>query len=337
MDVFWVLALTGVLVSVLSALESRVQWIASFCTFFGEGCRRTQDFTLLAVPISWWGIGYYALLALVFSLMPGRWTFWLVMAGLGFELTFLWVMARIRAFCIFCLFNAFVVGALAWVFFDYSRPWQAAAIVVTAFAASKLLISKENISRMSARQISEAAAESGRKRTGAEPESPAAGTSEAGVTVVEFSDPFCPACRKAHATARRIKDAYGERIRWVPKDFPLDVHKGAKTAAQAAHCAGEQDRKKFWEYRHLVFSAEDEPDAARLNQFAESLGLDAKRFRRCLQSGRHRSRIDEDIRSARDAGVTSTPTFIINERVVSGAPSFEDLKEIIDEELSASK
>ena len=52
---------------------------------------------------------------------------------------------------------------------------------------------------------------------------PALGPADAPVVVVEFSDPFCPACRSVHETTQQIRKAYGDRIRWVFKDFPLEI------------------------------------------------------------------------------------------------------------------
>jgi uncharacterized membrane protein len=109
--ILWILTLLGLAVSILSALENRVTWIDAFCSFFGEGCRRTAEFTLFGLPIAWWGIAYYLLVGAVLLAVEPL-LFWVVMAGVGVELTFLKIMAIIRAFCIFCLFNAVVVVLL---------------------------------------------------------------------------------------------------------------------------------------------------------------------------------------------------------------------------------
>ncbi|MCG8549625.1 MAG: thioredoxin domain-containing protein, partial [Desulfobacterales bacterium] len=81
----------------------------------------------------------------------------------------------------------------------------------------------------------------------------AAGPVDARVTIVEFSDYLCPACRKAHETTRRVREKYKGRIRWIFKDYPLKMHKGSKYLAMAARCAGEQG--KFWEFQDLLFGS----------------------------------------------------------------------------------
>ncbi|MGA6925523.1 MAG: vitamin K epoxide reductase family protein, partial [Desulfosarcina sp.] len=122
MDIIWILILAGAAVSIVSALERHVRWIAAVCSLFGEGCRKTADFTLFNIPISWWGMAYYAALALA-ALIAKPWLFWLVMAGFGFELTFVWIMVAVGAFCIFCVLNAAVVAGLVWVVFDPALAW----------------------------------------------------------------------------------------------------------------------------------------------------------------------------------------------------------------------
>lgn len=70
----------------------------------------------------------------------------------------------------------------------------------------------------------------------------ATGPENAAVTIVEFSDYLCPMCRKGHDITRKIRQKYQEKIRWIFKDYPLKMHKGAKYLAMAARCAGEQGK-----------------------------------------------------------------------------------------------
>ncbi len=328
MTIFWILTGVGLAVSVLSALENRVKWIDAFCAFFGEGCRKTADFTLFTLPISWWGVVYYAALALAGGFVRPA-VFWFIMAGFGFELTFLWIMARMRTFCVFCLLNAFVVGALAVTAFEPNRIWSSAAVVLIFFLGSNHLISKENASRISRNGDKNAEAKLDAKGR------PALGPKDAAVLVVEFSDLFCPACRKAHETSRKIRDAYGDRIRWVFRDFPLENHEGAATAAEAAHCAGDQG--KFWEFQDKVFDAADPPDKTTLKKFADELNIDVEKFTRCLEDNAYLSLIEEDIQTGKEAGITATPTFIINGEMISSAIPFEKFSNIIETELEQSR
>jgi len=161
---------------------------------------------------------------------------------------------------------------------------------------------------------------------------PTQGPPDAPVTVVEFSDYTCSACRKAHETTLALRDAFRGKIRWVFKDFPLDRHKGARRLAEAARCAREQGQ--FWEYQDLLFMAGGQPDDSQLVAYAVELGMESEPFERCLKSGRHAPGVLEDIRSAEEAGVEVTPTFIINGRIRPGTPDPEAFRKLIEAELA---
>ena len=79
-----VISIVGLGVAILSALEGRIETLAAFCGWFGDGCRATADFYLLGVPVWIWGIAYYGvLIGAIFFFQPA--VFWLVMVGLGVE------------------------------------------------------------------------------------------------------------------------------------------------------------------------------------------------------------------------------------------------------------
>ena len=162
--------------------------------------------------------------------------------------------------------------------------------------------------------------------------SPSTGPAEASVLVVEFSDYQCPACRQAHETVLKAREAYKDRVKWVFKDFPLRKHKDARRAAEAAHCAAEQN--KFWEYQNVLYSSQDDLTDDRLERFAQELGLSREQFSQCLEGGKHKSTVDKDMEDAKRAGVDSTPVFIINGRLMVGGLPLEQFKTIIDEELA---
>lgn len=164
---------------------------------------------------------------------------------------------------------------------------------------------------------------------------PSYGPPDAPVTVVEFSDYQCPACRSGHSVVVKLRETYKGRLRWVFKDFPLRRHKEAALAAEAARCAGEQG--KFWEYQDVLYGSQIAFTPERLEQFAGDLGLNNESFRECVQSGRHKASVENDIAEARRIGVDRTPSFIINGRLATGVPALEDFKRMIEEELNRSK
>ena len=163
----------------------------------------------------------------------------------------------------------------------------------------------------------------------------ATGPENAAVTIVEFSDYLCPMCRKAHDITREIRQKYQEKIRWIFKDYPLKMHKGAKYLAMAARCAGEQG--KFWEFQDLLFGSKTKnPGRKEMLEFARHLDLDLDLFTQSLDTGKFMPDVDQDLRDVPSAGVNATPTFIINGRLHPGVPSPEEFSTMIDKELSGS-
>jgi protein-disulfide isomerase len=461
-----VAAAAGLVFAIFSALENRVSWVASLCSVFGEGCRKTADFTILRIPVSWWGIGYY--LALMGLLLFGKpLVFWFVMIGLGLEFTFLWTLITIRAFCIFCALNAVAVAALVFFTFDPARIWPAATTALAFFIGSNYLLSRENLAKWASEtdpdriaaevdgqpirmkqvkrpltqrihnlnmkiyrlqrqrlqtlireqllskeaqrrdcsrpQLEKSIISETEPVTDAEIEDfyrkhrdryperdpkedafrqeireileekkagkkirdyadslmdryrvdiylkeptlpltqvnvsgcPSMGPENAPVVVVELSDYLCPACRSAHEAVRNIRSAYQNQVRWIFKDFPLKSHEGAERLAEAAHCAGAQDR--FWKFQELLFSSNGKPDMETLGEYAAQMDLDVERFRSCLESRKFQSRIEENIQDAKAAGISATPTFIINGKMQSGVPSEDEFRRMIESELNAGK
>ncbi len=160
---------------------------------------------------------------------------------------------------------------------------------------------------------------------------PVYGPDNAPLTIVEFSDYQCPACRKNHEVVRELKQAYKDRIRWVFKDLPMPGHKWARGAALAARCAAEQG--KFWQYQDLLFSSQEELSPDRLAHLATELGLQMEPFSQCLNAAKFQAQLEKDIEEAKKFGLNTTPTLVINNRLVSGAPPPDRFKQIIDEEL----
>ena len=138
------------------------------------------------------------------------------------------------------------------------------------------------------------------------------GSEDAPVTVVEFADYQCPFClRFTKTTFPHLKKKYIDtgKVRWVALNLPLPFHKDARKAAQAAHCAGEQE--KFWELREILFRNPQKLNTEYLPAHAGKLGLDMGAFNECLQSSRHLAEIDQDARDAKSVNLTGTPSFII--------------------------
>jgi protein-disulfide isomerase len=163
---------------------------------------------------------------------------------------------------------------------------------------------------------------------------PGLGPTDAAVLIVEFSDFQCFYCaRFATETLGQILNTYGDSVRLVYRDFPLtSIHPQAQKAAEAAQCAHEEG--KYWEYHDLLFQNQQALDVVNLKAYAEKVGLDTEAFDDCLDSGRFASEVSKDLTDGQVYGVTATPTFFINGRLVRGAQPFSVFQALIEEELA---
>jgi predicted DsbA family dithiol-disulfide isomerase len=157
------------------------------------------------------------------------------------------------------------------------------------------------------------------------------GSASAPVTIVEFSDFQCVFCRRAQAVLKEVLGRYGDAVRLVYRDFPSPRHPGARAAAEAARCAGDQG--KFWEYHDVLFHNQPAPTEGDLRRFAREVGIEDEPFTMCLRGGRHRDAIDSDLLEGRRNFVEGTPTFFVNGRPVIGAQPLDVFTRLIDEEL----
>ena len=161
---------------------------------------------------------------------------------------------------------------------------------------------------------------------------PSRGPMDAPVTIVEFSDFQCPFCKRAHGMVEEVLKAYPDKIRLVYKDYPLQFHAQALPAAEAAHCAGDQG--KYWEYHSNLMNVEGTLQNDDLKKRAEAVGLDMAAFSTCVEGVKHEPMIKTSFDEGASLGVTGTPTFFINGRMIVGARSIEELKVMIDEEIA---
>jgi protein-disulfide isomerase len=164
---------------------------------------------------------------------------------------------------------------------------------------------------------------------------PSKGPEGAPITIVEFSDFQCPFCSRAIGTVDEVMKAYPNQIRLVFRQFPLDFHKQAPKASEAALCA--HDQGKFWEYHDTLFANQKALEVPALKGYAKELGLDAAKFDKCLDSGEKGAIVNADLEAGKKVGVNGTPAFFINGILLSGAQPFEEFKSVIDAELQGKK
>jgi len=161
------------------------------------------------------------------------------------------------------------------------------------------------------------------------------GDKNAKVTIVEWSDFECSFCTRFYKqTLPSIDKEYIKtgKVKFIFRDYPLSFHKNAQKASEAAECAGEQG--KYYEMHDKLFEDGVKGGVDSFKQFAKDLGLDTSKFNDCLDSGKMEAETKKDMADGSAAGITGTPGFIINGKLVKGAQPFENFKAIIDAELA---
>lgn len=166
------------------------------------------------------------------------------------------------------------------------------------------------------------------------------GNPAAKVTIVEYSDFQCPYCG-VYATEvyPKLDERYIKtgKVRYIFRAVVLPQHRQAQKATEAAECAGDQGR--FWEMHDMLFAkqsqwADKEGAVEVFKGYAQTLGLNEATFQGCLDSGKYADVPAENLADARKIGVTGTPTFLINNRLLPGAYPLEAFVQVIEEELA---
>jgi len=163
---------------------------------------------------------------------------------------------------------------------------------------------------------------------------PMRGNANASVTLIGFSDFQCAACAASHEVVNRLSTEYGNNLRFVMRDYPLEQHANAFRAAEAAEAAREQG--KFWEYAALLFHNQKELSVEKLKEYASQLQLDRTKFDSAFDSRKFRDKVTRDVDEGHRLGVNATPTFFVNGRKVSEI-SYAALKAAIDVNILMDK
>lgn len=143
------------------------------------------------------------------------------------------------------------------------------------------------------------------------------GNPDAKISLIEYSDFECPFCKRFHPTAKKIVEAYGGKVNWVYRHFPLAFHNpGAQKQAEASECANDLGGSEtFWRYADLIYERTKSNGNGfpldKLTPLAREIGLDEKKFQACLDSGKNRTRVKEDFNEGVRIGITGTPGNIL--------------------------
>jgi rhodanese-related sulfurtransferase/uncharacterized membrane protein/2-hydroxychromene-2-carboxylate isomerase len=325
----------------------------------GSGCdvvRASSYAHLFGLPLPAFGVAAYVVLGLLIFAEPlvsaslGQAIQYAVagISGFGFLFSiYLFSLQAfvIHAFCAWCDISAVVVtGAFVLSLLELRRPLAPAdpvaalARVRTNFvlcvaalvigAPAFILLSRYGgpppVQQASFQAITEHLVR---------PDSHMTGNSSAPLTVVEFGDFECPSCGLSEEAARQVRAQYGERIRFVFRQFPLSkIHPQAEKAAEASECAAEQG--KFWEAVEKLYAEQADLSVDALKRYAWELGLDQNRFNQCLESGETAARVNQDVADGHALKVAGTPTFFIGQKTIMRPLDFATLSQLVSQELA---
>ncbi len=170
------------------------------------------------------------------------------------------------------------------------------------------------------------------------------GSPAAPITIVEFADFECPACRAFFPQMEALLKDYQDRVRFVLKSYPLssqcnpgmprDLHPRSCVATTLARCAGEQG--KYYETVHFLFTTaalEHQGSQTELEEqfkeYGQSVGLDLQSIAECQTAPRTTAKLRADIAEADALGLESTPSIWIDGRPVAPA-SVDRIRPILD-------
>lgn len=162
------------------------------------------------------------------------------------------------------------------------------------------------------------------------------GNPSATVTLFEYSDFQCPACRASFPFVKDLLKNLGGQFRLVYRHFPLAQHQNAQLAAQAAEAASLQG--KFWEMHDLLFNNQDDwaestTAADIFARYAGTLNLDVNKFKSDINSQAVIDRVNRDLAAANSIGVNSTPTFYLGQYQLN-LPSFSALRQSVEDAIN---
>jgi protein-disulfide isomerase len=165
--------------------------------------------------------------------------------------------------------------------------------------------------------------------------SPSKGAADAKVTIIQFSEFQCPFCSRVEPTIDQLLKDYDGKIKVVFKHMPLAFHADAQKAAEASMFANANG--KFWEMHAKLFANQKALKIEDLKKYATEIGLDAAAMEAALNANTYKAAVDADAKAAQGAGISGTPSFVINGKLFVGAQPIDAFKKEIDAALAEAK
>ena len=215
---------------------------------------------------------------------------------------------------------------------DVQRLAIIAGVLVVGVGVGAALYSRSAKQEQVARREATPAAPSS---TLVRPHSHTLGPADAKVTVVEFLDPECESCREVYPMVKHVLQQYSGRVRLVVRYMPF--HPNSMYAAAALEAAAEQN--KYWEFLEELFRRQPEwgghhsPRPELIPEYAKQLGLDMDAWNKAVGKGEYKALVEQDRQDGKSLGVTGTPTFFVNGKMLDQL-GYEPLVAMIEAELA---
>lgn len=159
------------------------------------------------------------------------------------------------------------------------------------------------------------------------------------VTLIEYGDFQCPTCGSYYPLVKQVAEQYKDQVNFVFRHFPIiSSHPNAFAAARAAEAASNQG--KFWEMHDKLFETQQAWGQTAANQqslfesYAEELGLNMEQFKQDYASQAVADRINRDVSSAKQFGISGTPTFILNGEKIQNPADVEAFSKLLNDAIS---
>ena len=155
------------------------------------------------------------------------------------------------------------------------------------------------------------------------------------ISLIEYSDFQCPACKTYFPVVKKVSEELGDKVTVAYRHFPLVLaHQNARQAAEASEAAARQG--KFWEMHDKLFAgqeswAEDRNAQLVFENYAREIGLNVDQFKTDLTSAEVRQRVERDVQSGNEVNIAGTPTFFLNGKQMESPRSYDDFRTAIDE------
>ncbi len=357
--------LVGFVLILIGLLDSLYLWWVYTSPFrplvcIGSGCdevRASRFAQLWGLPVPAFGAGLYLLLmAMMFAetLIPESFATWsrhcvVFLAGAGVLVSagLTWVEAFvIRAWCVWCVVQAVAImlvfvlslSSLRISFRDRTSRLAAARryLTIVTLAAIVAPVSFGLLQRYGYSHNQPTTLTASEALRLIRKESHVTGNVHSPVTFVEFGDFQCPACVRVAPTVQELRRRFGNRVRFVFRHFPLEsIHLYAVSAAEASECAALQGN--FWGAVDRFYESDGILDPASLQKYVSDLGLDASKYRACMDNKNGDAQVQRDILDGVALGVRSTPTFFIGDKRLVGVVPLSTFVQMLNDDLASAR